>query len=123
MFGCALGALIGFAWLAQRFDSSWSRWLNVQLAGMIIACGIAFLAAATQTRQRWPAAIALGCALPMAWAVLARGISVHDLVEYLGAPGALMIGGSAATVAAALYVLCAPPPAIPVDRIPPARTT
>jgi uncharacterized membrane protein len=123
LFGCALVALIGFAWLAQRFGSSWSSWLNGQLAGLIVTCVIGFLGAATQTRKRWPAAVALVCAAPMAWAVLVPGISLNDLLEYLGAPGALMIGGSAATIAVALYVLVATPPPIPVERIPSARTT
>jgi hypothetical protein len=123
LFACALLSLIGVAWLAQRFDASWSSWLNVQLAGQIGACLIGLLGAVTNTRARWPAALALICAAPMAHAMLIAGASIPELIRYTGAAGVLMVGGSCATVAVAIFVLVSAPPPIPVERIPPARAT
>lgn len=67
--------------------------------------------------------MALICAAPLAWAVRHPGIRLHDLLDHVGAPGALMIGGSGATIAVAVYALAAQPPPIPIDRLPPARMT
>jgi hypothetical protein len=122
LFGCALIALVGVAWFAQRLGASWSIWINVQVIGLIATCGIGFLGAATQTRKRWPAALALVCTAPGAQALLASATSLPSLIRYGGVPAALMIGGSSATIIVAAYLLVSVPRPIPVDRIPPART-
>lgn len=123
LFGCALVSLIGIVWLTQRYGWSWSRPIGVDLVGLIGTCGIGFIGAVTQTRKRWPAAVALVCAAPMGTAILSVGTSLPRLILYLGVPGLFMIGGAAATCSVALYVLLATPPRPPVDRIPPARLT
>ena len=123
LFCCSLTALIGNAWLAKSFHSSWELWLNVQILGMIAATGFAFGGVVTDTRKRWPAAAALVCAAPMGQALYSAITMLPSLLRFTGVPGLLMIAGSASAICIAIYILATPPPPVPVERIPTARST
>ena len=123
LFCCSLTSLIGVAWLADSFDSSWANWLNLQILGMIVATGFAFGAVVTDTRKRWPAAAALVCAAPMGQALYSAITTLPSILRFTGVPGLLMIAGSASAICVAIYILVAPPPLLPEPRLPPARST
>jgi hypothetical protein len=101
----------------------WRTLFGCALTALIAACGIGFLGAVAPTRKRWPAAVAVACAAPMALTMLGLAPRLPRLLSLSGAPGVLMFGGSAATVVVALYLLISTPPPLPDDRIPPARLT
>lgn len=123
LFCCSLGTLIGVTWLASRFHTSLWSWVNLQMLGMIVASAVAFGAMVKESRDRRLAAAALVCAAPMAQA-LYRSISIlPDLLRVTGAPGLLMLAGSAGTIGVAIYILVKQPPPPPDDRIPRARST
>jgi len=122
LFGSALFALCGVAWLARSLDMSLATWISAQLLGMIAACGFAFGGVVTGTRKRWPAAAALVCASPMGQ-VLSHFSMLPGLIRMVGVPGVVWIVGCLATIAVAIVILVLPPPPIPFDPIPPARTT
>jgi hypothetical protein len=121
LFYMAVATLVGVAWLARRFDSSLASWINIQMLGMIAASGIAFVAMIRNIRERWPAAVALICAAPMAEMLSRALLDVPWLIQYLGLPGVLMIGGSVATIGVALFILIAKVPPKPSDPIPRAK--
>jgi hypothetical protein len=123
LFCCSLTALIGVAWLAESFSSSWSMWLNAQILGMIATTGFAFGGVVTATRRRWPAAAALVCAAPMGQALYGALSTLPSVLRYTGVPGLLMIAGSASAICIALYILAAAPPKLPDDRLPRAHVT
>jgi cytochrome bd-type quinol oxidase subunit 2 len=120
---CSLAALIGNAWLAESFESSWVSWLNIQILGMIAATGLAFGAVVTDTRRRWPAAAALVCLAPMGQALLGVVSMLPSILRLTGLAGLLTIAGSVSAICVAIYILVTPPPPIPTDPIPRARST
>jgi hypothetical protein len=120
---CSLAALIGNAWLAERFDSSWVSWLNIQILGMIAAAGLAFGAVVTDTRKRWPAAAALVCLAPMGQALSGVVVMLPSILRFTGMAGLLTIGGSVGAICVAIYILVTAPPPVPTDPIPRARST
>lgn len=122
LFWCSLGALIGVAWLAKDFHMSLRSWANLQLIGMIAACGFAFGAMVKDTRERWPAAAALVCAAPMGQQWYRVFFVLPDVLRFLGLPGLMMIAGSVGTLGVALYILAVRPPPAPEDPIPRARS-
>jgi hypothetical protein len=121
LFYMAIAALVGVAWLARSFGGSLTSWINLQMLGMIAASVIAFVAMIRNVRERWPAAVALICAAPMAEMLSRALLDVPWLIGYLGLPGILMIGGSVATIAVAIYILIAKVPPKPSEPIPTAR--
>src|SRR6185295_11684081 len=100
LFFSALSALIGVAWLAEAFHMSMLRWLNVQLLGMILAAIVSFAALVTNTRRRWPAAVALICAGPMAQGLYHALKILPDFLRLTRTPGVLMIVGSLGAIVA-----------------------
>jgi hypothetical protein len=120
---CSLVALSGNAWLAERFHASWGSWLNVQILGMIAAAGLGFGGVVTATRKRWPAAAALVCAAPMGQALYSAVSMLPAILRFTGLAGLTMIAGSASAIGIAIYILVVPPPPVPEERIPRARST
>jgi len=110
LFYCALSALVGVAWLAQKFEMSLLSWLNVQLVGMIGASIVAFFAMIRNVDQKWPAAVALVCAAPMGIATLQFLPNLGGLLQFIGGAGLLFIGGAIATIAVAIGILAMPAP-------------
>jgi hypothetical protein len=121
LFYMAIATLVGVAWLARVFGASLASWINLQLAGMIAASIVAFVAMIRNIRERWPAAIALVCAAPMGEMLARAVLDLPWLITYLGLPGVLLIGGSAATIGVAIFILIAKVPPKPSDPIPRAK--
>jgi hypothetical protein len=111
-FSTAL-SLAGLAWFCVTFGVQ----LPLQLAGLVVATIVAVVARARRSERRWPAAIALVCAAPMAQLVL-RPEGLWTMLVFHGST-ALVLVGSAATVVTALIILFAarpPPTPDPVAR-------
>jgi hypothetical protein len=123
LFCCSLVALIGNAWLAESFHTSWVSWLNVQILGMVAATGFGFGGVVTSTRKRWPAAAALVCAAPMGEALYSALSAMPSILRFIGVAGLTMIAGSVGAIVMAIYILVVAPPLIPEERIPRARST
>jgi hypothetical protein len=119
---CSLVALAGNAWLAESFHSSWESWLNIQILGMIAAAGFGFGGVVTDTRKRWPAAAALVCAAPMGQALYSVVSVLPSILRFTGVAGLSIIAGSVSAICVAIYILVAPPPPVPDERIPRARS-
>jgi hypothetical protein len=123
LLACSLVSLAGNAWLAESFHTSRESWLNVQILGMIAVAGLAFGGVVTDTRKRWPAAAALVCAAPMGQALYSVIGMLPSVLRITGVAGLAIIGGSVSAICVAIYILVTPPPQIPDERIPRARTT
>jgi hypothetical protein len=123
LFVCSLVALIGNAWLAERLETSWEIWLNIQILGMVAASGIGFGGLVTSTRKRWPAAAALVCTAPMGQALFSSAALLPSFLRSTGLPGLMMIAGSIGSIGVAIYILVVAPPPIPHEPLPRARST
>lgn len=123
LFACSLVCLAGVAWLARSFATSVLDWLNLDLLGMIMCAVIGFGGAVTHSHRRWPAILALLCAMPMAVSTLGALRLLAAIVDEFGIAVIPMFGGALATTACALYLVVAPPPRPPSDPIPTARVT
>jgi hypothetical protein len=122
LFWTSLSALIGMSWMVAQFGGSLWSTLNFSLVGLICASAIAFVAMQRSTQAKWPAGIALACTAPMALQLLQIGRYVRVLVDYYGTSAILLLGGTAATAAVAIWILVTPlvaPPRSP--PIAPAR--
>ena len=109
-------SLVGLIWAAVAYGSPELLWLfGIQIAGLVAAMVIALGAAVRRTPQRWPAAVALICAAPMAQIVLRRGV-IRAVLE-LDRISAFVVVGSVLTVIAALIILVAKPPPEAADRV------
>jgi hypothetical protein len=121
LFWCSLSTLIGLSWMAAQFGASIWGMLNAALVGMIAAAAIAFFAMQNATHAKWPAALVLLCAAPMAIQMLNIGDYVRVLVDFYGISAILLLGGTLATAVAALWILVTPLAAPPEPSIAPAR--
>ena len=122
LFWCVLATLIGFAWLAARFGLNLTSLMNVGLFGMIAGSILSFIAMTKAMRVKWPAAITLACAGPMALDVLRSLPDLPMFISYIGIPGVLVFGGTIATVTVAVVILAMPIPHPPKDDpVPAAR--
>jgi hypothetical protein len=112
LFLLSLTTLIGWAWLAQRYQFSLWNWFNIDLIGMIIATGVAFHSMVTNARQPWRAWIAIVAVLPAAFHMWQALPHITQLVESLGVPGTIIFAGTFGTLGWATFVACAslPPP-------------
>jgi hypothetical protein len=117
-FGCVC-SLVGVFWLVLRYrEVEILGLLAIQVAGLVIGCGIAMWAVVKRSPRRWPAAVVLVCAAPMAQLVL-RPIILEDLSE-LDKSALLMVLGSLITVIGAVVILLAKSPTPPADPVAPA---
>jgi hypothetical protein len=122
LFWTSLSALIGMSWMVAQFGATLWSTLNFSLVGLICASAIAFIAMQCSTQVKWPAGVALACTAPMALQLLQIGRYVRVLVDYYGTSAILLLGGTAATAAVAIWILVTPlvaPPRSP--PIAPAR--
>jgi hypothetical protein len=114
-----LCSLLGVFWEAMRYRELDIVWLlAIQIGGLAIGCGIAMVAVVKRTPRRWPAAVVLVCAAPMAQLVL-RPVVISALYR-LDQASMLMVLGSIITVIGALIILFAKPPPAAGDRVAPA---
>lgn len=130
LFCSSLAALIGYLWLTLRAISIYEHsrgqeirlldMLDVGVLGLTATVALAVAGMITRTRKRWPAALALVGASPIAFA-MARSVLLLPLVAYLGVSIVLALAGTLATIASALYLLFASLPPAPDDPIPRAR--
>jgi len=105
-----LFSLAGLFRLAMRFDGVETvRWFAVPIAGLLIATVLALWALLRRSPRRWPAAVVLVCAAPMAQLVLR--VDALGSVLHLQMPVVVMVLGSLGTVVTALVILLAPPAA------------
>lgn len=114
---------MGVAWLTRNFQTPFSYWLDLPVLGLILTAGVAYAGLMTDTRKRWPAAVALLCAAPMGQGFYQSLSTLPQFLRYAELPGLLMFGGMVGTIASAGYMLVVAPPPLPVDRIPRARST
>jgi hypothetical protein len=99
-----LFSLVGLFRLAMRYDGLETvRWFAVPLAGLLIATVVALWALLQRSRRRWPAAVALVSAAPMAQLVLRFDV-IGSLLR-LELPLVVMVLGSLGTVVTALVIL------------------
>jgi hypothetical protein len=125
LFCFSLLALLGNLWLNASFHWSWDSWTNAPILGLVAAAGLAIGAAVTDTRKRWPAAVALVCLAPFGqflYSVISES-EVSAILRFIGMPGVLIIAGSAGALCIAIHILVVPPPPPPIDPIPRARST
>ncbi|HSD87973.1 MAG TPA: hypothetical protein VLB44_10685 [Kofleriaceae bacterium] len=113
LFWSSLASLIGLSWLASSFGIGLSTLISGALVGMVIATALAFIAMVKDLDRKWPAAVALICAGPMAIEVLKAVPDVAMIIRFLGAPFALIMLGTIATVASAVAILTMAPPKPP----------
>jgi hypothetical protein len=118
LFWISLAALIGIAWLAQRFGASLWQLLNFQLLGMILGSAVAFLAMVSASRARWFAWIVLVCWSPMAVDLVRLLEHTVDFAREEDMPAVLFLIGGMLTPIVALWIALAPMPAPPSEPIP-----
>jgi Na+-transporting NADH:ubiquinone oxidoreductase subunit NqrB len=115
LFCCSLATLIGVTWLFGGFSAS------LPLLGLTATAGVAFAAMVSNTRMRWPAALALVGAAPMGqavypWLSALPWLRISEVLRL----EAILVALLGALLGAA-YLLIVPPPTVPDDRIPRAR--
>jgi hypothetical protein len=84
---------------------------------MILCAGAGLGAAIKSYPRKWPAGVALACALPLAQNILLSFPSTMELVLHLGVPYLLFLGGAIGAVASSIAILAMRPPAPPSDGI------
>ncbi len=97
-------SLVAVFWIAASYDGfELLRSLAVQIGGLMAATVIALVGLYARVPRRWPAAIVLVAAAPMAQLVLR--VEVIRVAFRLDAPSTLLVLGLASTVIAALAIL------------------
>lgn len=117
--GSSLAALVGTAWLADRFGMPLLSWVSVWLVGLCGSATIATWAAVIDLRARWPAAIALICAAPAGQLLMRELPDAGGILRQLGAPFLMVFLGILGTIGGALAILLGKVP--PRDALAPAR--
>lgn len=122
LFYSTLAALIGVSWLAHNFHISLISLVSASILGMLVGCGVAFYAMVKNVPEKWPAAIVLVCASPMALDTLQWIDDMPLLFRLVGFSIVLMGLGAVATAATAVAILALKPPAPPREPpVAPAR--
>jgi hypothetical protein len=124
LFWSALSSLVGMSWLARSFGVPLSALVSAALLGMIGACTVAFFAMIRKVPYKWPAAVALVLAGPMALEFIRTLPQIPDILHYFGFsfPFLLVLAGTAVTVVSAIVILAAQPPTPPPPpQVPSAR--
>jgi hypothetical protein len=115
--GCSLVSLVGIGWLLARVGAPASAWAAIEMAGMVL-CAIAGIGAfARGAAKKWPAGVALVCAIPMAQNLLLSFPTTMELVLRNGVPYLLFLLGAVGAVAAAVAIFVMRPPVAPSDEI------
>lgn len=122
LFYSTLAALIGMSWIAHTLDISLFSLMTASLLGMLAACVVAFFAMVKNIPEKWPAAIVLVCASPMALDVLKWIGNLAVFVRYVGPSILLVAGGAIGTAVVSISILALKPPAPPREPpVAPAR--
>jgi cytochrome bd-type quinol oxidase subunit 2 len=123
LFCFSLLALLGNVWLNASFHWSLASWVNAPILGLLAAAGVALAAAITDTRKRWPAAVALVCLAPFGQFLYHVISELPSILRFLGMPGVLILTGSAGALCMAIHILVVAPAPAPIDPLPRARST
>ena len=115
--GCSLVSLVGIAWLFARLGAPASAWAALELVGMIGCAVTGLVAALASYGKKWPAGVALACALPMAQNIVLAFPSTMELMLHLGVPFLLYLAGAIGAVAASIAILARKPPVAPSDEV------
>jgi hypothetical protein len=115
--GCSLVSLAGISWLWARFGAPASAWASIEIIGMILCAGIGLGTALRGYPKKWPAGVALACAVPMAQNILIAFPTTMELMLHLGVPYLLFLAGAVGAVATAIAILVMRPPPPPSDEI------
>lgn len=113
LFYSTLAALIGMSWIAHSLNISLLSLITMSLLGMLLGCGVAFFAMIRDVHDKWPAAIILICAGPMALDVLKWIGDLAVFVRYVGPSILLVAGGAVGTAVASVSILVLKPPTPP----------
>jgi hypothetical protein len=108
LLACSITALAGMLWFASQRHVRWDAWLGAQLAGLAACVAIGGVVLERDVRVKWPAALALVCASPLADTIHGALSSLLPLISWFGLPIVLIVAGGAGTVALALAILIAP---------------
>jgi hypothetical protein len=115
--GTSLVSLVGIAGMWMKFGWPASAWASIEVIGMILCTIIGVVAAARTYPRKWPAAVALICAAPMAQNILISFPLTMELVLHLGVTYLLFLGGAVGAVVVAVAILVMRPPVAPTDEI------
>ena len=122
LFYSTLAALIGVSWIAHNLTINLFSMMTVSVIGMLAGCGVAFYAMTKNVPEKWPAAIVLVCASPMALDVFQWIGDVAVLIRFMGLPILVMALGAIATATASTAILVMKPPTPPREpQVAPAR--
>ena len=117
LVACSVISLVGIGWLLVRAGAPAGAWPAIEIAGMVLCAALAIAAHVRGAAQKWPAAVALACALPMAQNIVLSFPLTMELMLRSGVPYLLFLVGAIGAVAAAVAVLVARPPAAASDQI------
>jgi hypothetical protein len=115
--GCSLVSLAGIAWLIARVGAPASAWGAIEMLGMVASAGIGIAAALASHAKKWPAAVALACALPMAQNIVLAFPTTMELMLHLGVPYLMFLLGAIGAVAASIAALVMRPPRPEEDEV------
>jgi hypothetical protein len=121
LFWLSLSPLIGLSWFASTIGVGTTQFVDWRTVGMIAATVVAFVAMTRKIEDKWPAVTALVASVPFGFQALRVLPDLVMLVRTFGFSLAVMVAGSLATIACAIWILAAPPPAPRPPPIAPAR--
>ena len=102
-------SIVGLVWTVTHYAGISQLWAYLlQLLGLLGGTGVALGALVRRTQRRWPAAVVLVCAAPMAQLVLRLDILRAAL--HFHAPVVMLALGSIGTLAVGLIILFTPQP-------------
>ncbi|HWO23452.1 MAG TPA: hypothetical protein VNO30_32145 [Kofleriaceae bacterium] len=117
LVACSVVSLVGIGWLLARIGAPADAWPAIEIAGMVLCAVVAIAAHLRGAAKKWPAAVALACALPMAQNLVLSFPLTMELMLRSGVPYLLFLVGAVGAVAAAIAILVARPPLEASDQI------
>jgi hypothetical protein len=115
--GCSLVSLVGIAWLLARIGAPETAWGWIEIAGMVLCAGAGVAARIASSSKKWPAGVALACALPAAQNILLAFPTTMELMLHYGVPFMLFLAGAIGAAAAAIVTLVMQPPVEISDEV------
>ena len=115
LFTSALLTMVGAMWLGQRHGIGLH--IGLETIGMTMAMLVAFVALVRNSPSKWFAGGALLCSVPALFTVIVvfDEARLGELIEGLGFPFVLIVGGILSTVIAGCWILFRAIPLPPVD--------
>lgn len=117
LVACSVISLAGIGWLLARVGAPAGAWPAIEIAGMVLCAIVAIAAQLRGAAKKWPAGVALACALPMAQNIVLSFPLTMELVLRSGVPYLLFLVGAIGAAAAAVAILVARPPVASSDQI------